>query len=770
MTVFVTDTLKPKIAGLFKVIETEDLGGEFVSKIERAVATGDITVTYQKSDDTEDTLVFHTVERGAWVAGRAYKVGDIASYNSKSYWCIQATSGTQVPDYATSDDWVVIEAHTEDTGLNEAEVDARIAAGTQDWSRDTTTPLPQDKLINAPANDSIVVARDLPALAAAVPTSLYGKGNTYADSLYWTKRVIDRTHIILEADYISDVTTGNNTRIGWSNVAGPANGGFAATIGGVVHRPWTADLGITRLYVGPGTSGSTWSITLETVGATTPHNVGFILSALAGENYTLFRVAGTAGSAAVYRSSNYAAALARPIVAGGIYRLQLRYSGGQHFIDVHDADFFAEIASRESVAQSALDDAVKLDVVRARVQVLETASAAQIPVDLANYYTKTEQGRIDDALEISTEKSDEAIRDIVVTRTTADDDITSRQFTLPGSAENEAIAIVTDPTLTTNRFAANFAVGTTGHALTLTGEGVLFAKLLLQGKQQFYRVRIENAELETSFLLPGSTWRYHTETNLHKYFKIADFNFTGYTVTMEYLANATDKPNSTYYGIPERVEDWSIKDDATLIPKPKLANADGLNQASVDLRVVAGTQDWARDTTTDIPANKLGNQGDNPADWATDGNTTDKVPDDKIPANIPRRLSKVVVQTSGDTVAPASGNNTTTLVLSLDITPTSASNKILLEVIGGSAGLETATVSGGYYFNINRGITSIITVSTTIAGSGLNNQGALSSAKLDSPNTTDTITYTMSWGCTTGGVFKGTDAHPVVIVATEIET
>ena len=508
-------------------------------------------------------------------------------------------------------------------GLNEDAVDARVKSGVEDWAETgNIDDIPDTKISSAiartadipgaPDVDPIIIGT-LPDASSARPASFYGSGSTYADSIYYPKRVTDRTHIILEAAIIG---TTNAALIGFSltgdrTYAPRGQTRYPARVAGLVHRPWRSSLGITKLYVKEGVSVGTMSVVLETASATTAQSTGFILYGLAISPITLFRVAGTPDTLAIYRSADTTVA---PIVNGGIYRLQLRYSGGQSFINVHDRDFFAEVATTEDIAESEFDDAVRLDSVRARVTTLENTPPEA--VDLGAYYTKTQQGRIDDALELSIEKSDEAIRDVVVTRTTADDVAAARQFKLPGSTVNEAIAIVGSPTLLTGPFAASFAAGSTGHSLALTASGQLFAKLLNDGQTRFYRVRCENTALGISFLLPGSDWRFHTKTNLHSYYKIEDtFDWVGYTLTMEYLANATDKPNSTYYGIPERVEEWSIKGDSTAIPADKLTNVPastaGLNQDAVDARVKVGVSDWAEATNTDlIPSSKLPPGGD----------------------------------------------------------------------------------------------------------------------------------------------------------------
>lgn len=53
------------------------------------------------------------------------------------------------------------------------------------------------------------------------------------------------------------------------------------------------------------------------------------------------------------------------------------------------------------------------------------------------------------------------------------------------------------------------------------------------------------------------------------------------------------------------VAPWATTLDTSAIPAAKLTNAPGLTQAQVDARVVAGTQDWARDATTAIPTAKM---------------------------------------------------------------------------------------------------------------------------------------------------------------------
>ena len=212
-------------------------------------------------------------------------------------------------------------------GLNETQVDARVGALVSDWAEvaNAATPIPLGQY------RPITVATSLPAPNAAVGSQFYGTGGSHADRVYWPKRIADRKTIRIVAVHLTEAR-GDAAVVGWQ--ASPALG--------LATPPWGVSLAVTRLAIEP--SGAGWRLSMSG-GSGLAHPTGLILSGISTQTVTLFRRAGTGNDAPIYDSVDNTGT--RQFVAGASYDIQIRYSGGQSFFNVHDADYLEGIASIE---------------------------------------------------------------------------------------------------------------------------------------------------------------------------------------------------------------------------------------------------------------------------------------------------------------------------------------------------------------------------------------------------------------------------------------
>ena len=216
-------------------------------------------------------------------------------------------------------------------GLNQAAVDARVAALVENFAEvsDTTSVIPQG--LYRP----ITVAATLPTPNAALGSQLYGTGSSHADRVYWPKRITDRKTVTFRAAFLSEAR-GDAAIVGWQS---------SPEIGRL-RPPWAVTLGVTRFVIEPSGGGSSWRISMSG-GSGLAHPTGIIITGIGTQTITLFRRAGTANDAPIYDSVN--TSTPRQLVAGATYSLQIRYSGGQNFFNLHDSDYLEGIASSEDV-------------------------------------------------------------------------------------------------------------------------------------------------------------------------------------------------------------------------------------------------------------------------------------------------------------------------------------------------------------------------------------------------------------------------------------
>ena len=212
-------------------------------------------------------------------------------------------------------------------GLNQGQVDARVSALVSDWAEASNT----DTVIPAGRHRAITVATSLPAPNVAIGSQFYGTGGSHADRVYWPKRIADQKTIRVVPVHLTEAR-GDAAIVGWQ--ASPALG--------LATPPWGVNLGVTRLAIEP--SGAGWRISMSG-GSGLAHPTGIIVSGISTQTLTLFRRAGTGNSAPIYDSVVNTAT--RQFVAGASYDIQIRYSGGQNFFNVHDADYLEGIASIE---------------------------------------------------------------------------------------------------------------------------------------------------------------------------------------------------------------------------------------------------------------------------------------------------------------------------------------------------------------------------------------------------------------------------------------
>ena len=216
-------------------------------------------------------------------------------------------------------------------GLNQTAVDGRIATLVEDWAEvsDTSSVIPQG--LYRP----ITVAATLPTPNQALGSQLYGTGSSHADRVYWPKRIADRKTVTLRAAFLTEAR-GDAAIVGWQ----------ASPEIGRVRPPWGVLLGVTRFVIEPSGGGSSWRISMSG-GSGLAHPTGLIISGVGTQTITLFRRAGTPNDSPVYDSVN--TSTTRQLVAGATYSIQIRYSGGQNFFNVHDSDYLEGIASEEDV-------------------------------------------------------------------------------------------------------------------------------------------------------------------------------------------------------------------------------------------------------------------------------------------------------------------------------------------------------------------------------------------------------------------------------------
>ena len=263
-------------------------------------------------------------------------------------------------------------------GLTQAQVDVRIAALVSDWAEvaNAATPIPIGQY------RPITVAAALPAPNQAIGSQLYGTGDSHADRVYWPKRIADQKTISLRTAFLTDAR-GDLAVVGWQ--ADPELGR--------VTPPWGAALGITRLAIEP--SGAGWRISMSGA-AGFAHPTGVILSGVGTQTITLFRRAGSGNAAPIYDSADSSAA--RLIVAGATYNLKIRYSGGQLFINVHDADYLEGLASVDDT--HALQ--AKIDRLESMVTSLAAAPAGGGPTFVGGFSLATPAHHATDIFDVRT--------------------------------------------------------------------------------------------------------------------------------------------------------------------------------------------------------------------------------------------------------------------------------------------------------------------------------------------------------------------------------
>ena len=113
----------------------------------------------------------------------------------------------------------------------------------------------------------------------------------------------------------------------------------------------------------------------------------------------------------------------------------------------------------------------------------------------------------------------------------------------------------------------------------------------------------------------------------------------------------------------------------------------------------------------------------------------------------PATATSKVVQIVTSTYSTETTNTTTTLAdtgLTATITPTSASNKVLVMVVQNGVAKTSGSASNACFIQLMRGSTSILTIANyaaqTTQAAG-NNVGSVSGDYLDSPATTSAVTY-----------------------------
>jgi hypothetical protein len=119
----------------------------------------------------------------------------------------------------------------------------------------------------------------------------------------------------------------------------------------------------------------------------------------------------------------------------------------------------------------------------------------------------------------------------------------------------------------------------------------------------------------------------------------------------------------------------------------------------------------------------------------------------KVKWATPAVATSKVVQIVTSTYSTETTNSTTTLAdtgLTATITPTSASNKVLVMVVQNGVAKTSGSASNACYIQLMRGATIILTIAnyaaqTTVAAG--NNVGSVSGDYLDSPATTSAVTY-----------------------------
>ena len=103
--------------------------------------------------------------------------------------------------------------------------------------------------------------------------------------------------------------------------------------------------------------------------------------------------------------------------------------------------------------------------------------------------------------------------------------------------------------------------------------------------------------------------------------------------------------------------------------------------------------------------------------------------------------------------------------LSVTITPSTSSKKILLEVTGGRAYAINANYPSIFIYRGSTNVASDVVLTNNNA-SGISNQ--VSFKYIDSPASASAVTYTVYWNKTGNAFVRATDT-PLVLVATEID-
>ena len=133
------------------------------------------------------------------------------------------------------------------------------------------------------------------------------------------------------------------------------------------------------------------------------------------------------------------------------------------------------------------------------------------------------------------------------------------------------------------------------------------------------------------------------------------------------------------------------------------------------------------------------------------------------------KVLQVVENTSNTTVATSAGSNDEADLITLSITPASASNKVLLVVT--FVGQAVPSTNSKAHVRLYRGTSSGTKILDLKQGSGDAQYRSLNmtGSKLDSPNTTSAQTYTVTIARLSGGTnYVSSDGNTYYIQAMEI--
>jgi hypothetical protein len=129
-------------------------------------------------------------------------------------------------------------------------------------------------------------------------------------------------------------------------------------------------------------------------------------------------------------------------------------------------------------------------------------------------------------------------------------------------------------------------------------------------------------------------------------------------------------------------------------------------------------------------------------------------------AALPAGTVLQVVSTTFNNASAITNTSFASMGVSLSITPRSASNKILVMVLGGT--IDTGTTNRKYFETIYRGATNLSTNATGSISNYTSDSGTIqvphSTAFLDSPATTSATTYTIYGKVNTSAVYFNTGA------------